>query len=115
MNRAELLAAKPHLVKAVDISGVGKVNLRILTGRAALDLENRLRKSDSQTAEGVAAMVAIQIAAFVCDDNGKAILSEEDAAVLVGQYAASQVRQIVAEGARLNALGDKSVEEAGGN
>lgn len=115
MNREQLLAAKPRLVKAIEISGVGKVNLRILTGRAALDLETRLRKADRESAEGVAAMVAIQIAAFVCDKSGKPILSEEDAAQLVGQYSASQVRQIVAEGAKLNALGAQSVEEAGGN
>jgi hypothetical protein len=115
VNREQLLAARPRLVQSVEITGVGQVNLRILTGREALDLEVGLRKADRDSAEGVASLVAAQIAAFVSDESGKPILSVDDAATLVRQLSAGQVRQIVAEGAKLNALGAASVEEAGGN
>lgn len=114
MNREQLLAAKPKLVSKVQIEGIGTIYLRILTGREALDLEMALRQP-RDSAEGIAALVAAQVAAFVCDKNGKSILSQEDASQLVSQWSASQVRQIVSEGAKLNALGAQSVEEAGGN
>jgi hypothetical protein len=114
MNREQLLAARPKLVKSFDISGIGSVNLRVLTGREALALDVQLRK-DRDTAEGLASIVAVQLAAFICDEAGAPILSLEDAAQLIDQWSAGQVRSVISHGAKLNALGEASVEEAGGN
>lgn len=114
MNRDELLAAKPNRVKSVEVDGIGSISLRVLSGREALDLEVLLR-GERDTAEQIARLVAVQLAAFICDETGKTILSQEDAAQLVDQWSANQVRQVIRAGSQMNALGAESVEAAGGN
>lgn len=114
MDRAQLLAVKPDRVKRVEIPGIGEICIRVLSGREALSLEVAMRK-DRETADGLADLVAAQLAAFICDESGASILSTEDAAQLVGQWSANQVRAVIREGTKLNALGAHSVEEAGGN
>lgn len=114
MNREELLAAKPPRVKSLDVAGIGSISLRVLSGREALELEVQLR-GERDTPEKLAQLVAVQLAAFICDEEGKTILSQADAAQLVDQWSAGQVQQVIRAGARMNALGDEAVGAAGGN
>jgi hypothetical protein len=114
MNREELLAFKPKRVKSVDIPGIGAVCLRVLTAREALALEVGLRQ-DRSTPEGMEGMVAVQLAAFICDESGVPLLSLDDAKQLVGQWSANQIRVCIQHGADLNGLGETAVEEAGKN
>ncbi len=114
LTRDLLLAAKPRKVETVDVEGIGHVCIRSLSARDALALEVQMR-GDRDSAEGLASIVGAQLASFICDAEGNQILSIEDAAQLVVHWSANQVRAVIREGVRLNALGSDSVEEAGGN
>lgn len=71
--------------------------------------------ADRTSGEGLASMVAAQLAAFICDEGGKPLLSQDEAAQLVDRWAAHQVQAVIRAGVKLNALGESSVEDAGGN
>lgn len=115
MNREQLLALTAPSVKQVKIPGVGKINIRLLNGRTGLDLELAMRGVDLKTADGMANLVARQLAAFIGDEEGKPILSEEDGAALMEKLTQEQLRLIIRSGVRANGLGDDQVEVAGGN
>lgn len=115
MNRAELLALSAPCVKKINVPGVGKINIRLLNGRTGLDLEVAMRGVELNTADGMASLVAKQLAAFIGDEGGKPILSEEDAVELMQKLTAEQTRLIIRAGVRANALGGDQVEAAGGN
>lgn len=110
MKREQLLAIKSAKVEKVKVSGIGDLHVRVLSARAALELDGKLKQAD-----GTVSMVAFQLSSFLCDESGSALLSEEDAAQLLDKLSAKQVREIIQHGVRLNALGEESVEAAGGN
>lgn len=114
MNREGLLAVKSRRVETVEVEGIGTVHVRVLNAKDALALEALLIGGLADAGK-LQALVIEQIRAFICDESGVPLLSREDAAQLIEQWSANQVRAIIKAGVRLNALGDASVEEAGGN
>jgi hypothetical protein len=116
MNRDQLLAARTRRVEAVEVEGIGKVYIRAISARDALALESDIGKIDKNgEAGGLPPLVALQLASFISDVAGNAILNRDDAAALLDIWSANQVREVIRAGVKLNALGDESVEAAGGN
>lgn len=115
MSRERLLAAPARRVESIEVEGIGMVHLRVLTGRESLALLVALREPERGTAEGLAALCAAQLAAFVSDEAGAPVLSFDDAQRLLDAWRAVDVRRVIAKGKELNALDDDAVERAGKN
>lgn len=110
MNRDALLAIKHGRVEQVEIAGLGKIGIRVINAREALELYERFQRDKSPVALSIA-----QLSAFIADSSGGRMLSEDDAAKLLDGLSAVQLREIVRHGTKLNALDEEAVETAGGN
>lgn len=116
MNREQLLAARSSRVHRVKVDGVGEVCVRALSGRQMLALEASFATvEDKTTWDGKARLGAMQLAAYICDDEGKAVLSFEDALQLLDDWTGAQITAVVTYGTKINSLGEDGVEEAGKN
>lgn len=110
MNRDALLALHCGRVEKVEIPGIGQMGIRVLNAREALELYEQFQRDKSSVA-----LAAAQLSAFIADDAGGRLLSEEDALKVLDGLSATQVREIIGHGTRMNALDDEAVEKAGGN
>lgn len=116
MNRELLLAARSSRVHRVKVEGVGEVCIRALSGREMLALEAAFASVENkESPEGRAALGAHQLAAYLCDDEAKSVISLEDAQQLLDLWTGAQISAVVVAATRINQLNEENVEEAGKN
>lgn len=112
LTAEDLLNPPPVPVKAVPLpSRGGSVYVRSLSGLQALALGDWIK----DCADDKGRVVAAQLAAFLSDADGKALLDLEKALRLVDTLNSRDIRAIITAGSDLNRLDDTGVEEAAKN
>ena len=89
------------------------VHVRELLGIEALQLRERISAIANITeAEGQAASMAVQIAAFLCDENGASVCNVEQARQLVEVWYPPDLVEVIKAGNTINGADDQAVEDA---
>ena len=100
LNRDQLLKASVR-VKAISIEGVGDISIKALSAGSIFNLYS---KTEKPTEDTLFELVALS----VCDAEGNAILTKEDAALLETKT----INTIIAEVFSFNAMNQEAVEQA---
>ncbi len=82
--------------------------------RGLLVVEGVKLADDLRAASGLD-LIAIQLAAYLCDEAGNSILSIAQAKAAVNNIEAQDARAILEAGVKLNSVDDTGVEEAAKN
>jgi len=96
------------------------VTLPVRGGQAAvrglLSIEAvRLSDAIREAAGDAQRLLAIQVAAFLCDAQGQALLSFDQAMVAVGNMEPGDLRALIEAGTRMNRMTDETIEEVAKN
>lgn len=106
----QILAAQDSNVEPVKVpEWGGTVYVRRMSAATSIDHVVAVRAIEGGDAEKARARLAANLAAFLCDENGKSLATIEQARQLVDKSAAAVMR-IVEAGSRLNATDDSTVE-----
>ena len=79
------------------------VRVRSLTAGEQIDLDAAMKVAG----EDVRKLLAVQIAAYVCDDSGNAVLTAEEAGRFVELRKTSTVKSIIEAAGKLNGWNDQ--------
>lgn len=103
LSKEQLLAPRPRALEPVDAEELGgSVFVRALSARELIGLEQAM-----SSLEGIAEKMAAQLAVFVADEQGNALLSQEEAIAVIDQPGAKDaVKRIITAGLALNGYGD---------
>lgn len=117
----DLLATRARRVKRVEFEDLGAhCFVRSLSVPEFTALYQGLKDdkddaSNEEVAANAAENSAMQIAAFLCDEQGVPRLTIEQARQFVADREMRQVRKIIKDGSDLNSLSEEGVETARGN
>lgn len=105
----ESFIRKPRKVVPVDLDD-GRVYVRAVTAAEAMDLEVAMTD-----VKDLKQSTAIQLAAFLSDQDGGALLTVDEALEAIGTRSPADVQAILKQGYSLNSLDAKALEETSGN
>lgn len=95
-----------RVVRVKTPSHGAELYVRAITGAEFMDLGSRMNK-----VEGATASTAIQLEAYVCNADGSAYITAGGGLAFMEQIEAADMRRLMKEGDKLNALNDEAVEE----
>lgn len=108
----EILAARENRVVPVKVpEWGGVVYVRRLSALEAVDLGESLRDTDG---EGRRSRVIAALQAYLCDQDGKAIATADQAKAIASK-SAGVVNRIITAGHRLNAMTDPGADDVAKN
>lgn len=111
LSKEALLGACDREFEEVDI-GVGTVRVRTLSAGEQLDLEQAIRKD--RESDDLRPIIVRQLAAYVSDDEGGALLSIEEAERMLA-LKPKAITKVIDAAQRLNKWTDSEREEVRGN
>lgn len=111
LSKESLLAGCPREFEEVEISG-GSVRIRTLSAGEQLALEQAVRKLNE--ANDLRGIMVQQLAAYVANDDGSAMLSVDEADQMM-QLKPQDITKVVSAAQTLNRWTDAEREEVRGN
>lgn len=112
LTAEDFLSPPTRRVSIVDLPvRGGQAAVRGLFAMEAVRLSDALREAAGEPQK----LMAIQIAAFLCDAEGHALLSLDQAMNAVGNMEPADLRAVIEAGTKLNRLTDDTVEDAAKN
>jgi plasmid replication initiation protein len=112
LTAEDFLTPPSRRVSIVDLPvRGGQAAVRGLFAMEAVRLSDALREAAGDPQK----LLATQLAAFLCDADGHALLSLDQAMNAVGNMEPSDLRALIEAGNRINRLTDETIEEVAKN
>ena len=112
LTAADFLAPPVRRTQVVDLPVKGgQVAVRGLFAMESVRLSDALKEASGESQR----LLAVQLAAFVSDTEGRPLFTVEQAMNALGNMEPADLKAIIEAGTKLNRLTDETIEEAGKN